>query len=93
MGGVWKTELDKLPADLRPYVERMLGRRGRPAVMDYVARHFRSRPGASPKLRAPRVEPAPPAKIEKRLEEMNRRLEDLRRSMEEMRAKQPPHNP
>jgi prefoldin subunit 5 len=39
------------------------------------------------------MEPAPPANIEKRLEEMNRQLEDLRRSLEELRAKQPAHNP
>lgn len=80
---VTENELDKLPGDLRPYVERMLGRGTAGLASDYVG----------PKLDAPCMEPAPPANIEKRLEEMNRQLEDLRRSLEELRAKQPAHNP
>jgi hypothetical protein len=86
---VTENELDTLPADLRPHVERMLGRGAAGLALDYVPAIPVPVPAASPKLRAPRVEPAPPANIEKRLDEMNRQLEDLRRSLEELRGKQP----
>jgi hypothetical protein len=87
---VTENELDKLPADLRPYVERMLGRGAAGLAQDYVPAISVPGPPAPPKFRAPRVEPAPSANIEKRLEEMNRRLEELRRSLDELRAKQRP---
>ncbi len=92
----WETtepELDKLPADVRPHVERMLGRGplgmlGGPLTFDFV-----------PDAALPDGEidaPAPPEsmalprgdrileRIERRFDETNRRIDQLMREMEEL---------
>ena len=90
---VAENELDKLPADLRPYVERMLGRGAASMVMDYVPAYPVPRPvPPPPKVQTLRAEPTPSTNIEKRLEEMNHQLENLRHSVDELRAKQAEKN-
>lgn len=88
-------EVDKLPEDIRPHVERMLGRAAKAPMgqfkpFDYV-------PDWTPPgwREGPQKErPAPPAdalqrRIEKRIEEMNQRIENLRKSIEELRKGRP----
>lgn len=73
-------ELDKLPKDVRPHVERMLGR-----VVGGPAEQIR-RFDFVPDWKVPeRLE----ERLEKRLDEMNRRIEQLRKSIDELREKRP----
>ncbi len=76
--------LDKLPADVRPHVERMLGRYtvgfGQPDTWDMI----------------PDLGPAPvpgrphrPADLQKQLDQMHRQLEDLRKTLDELKAAPP----
>lgn len=86
---ITENELDKLPADLRPHVERMLGR--------VAAAPGPAGRGESPK--PPRAAPpdqpgaAPERRIEQRLErqmeQMNQRIEQLQKSIHEMRERLP----
>ncbi len=82
-------ELDKLPDDVRPHIERMLG----PIVGGRRDHHL---PGFdfAPDLTAPVPPQAPPeahpdGPLEKQLDDMNRRIERLRKSIEDMREKRP----
>jgi len=77
---VTEAELDKLPENVRPHVERMLGR----AVGGPEGRVFRF--DFAPDWE--RAIPSPPeGRLEKRLEEMNKRIEQLRKSIEELRER------
>jgi len=98
-------DLDKLPADVRPYVDTMLGRGVFGIIDRRLAVPGAALPGAMPpsvgtfNLRVPTpnmmsMQPFPgglDARIEKRFEEMNRRMDKLFRMMEEM--SQPGHHP
>lgn len=88
---VWEVsehDLDKLPDDVRPHVERMLGRLPpagpgglrvlprRPGEPDDAGeRHERAKPGAE------RLE----QHLERQIDEINQRLEEMRRSLERRR--------
>lgn len=79
---VAENELDKLPRDIRPHVERMLGQgaAGRVQVLPL--------PQGRP------VEQAKPAPgVEKRLEEMNRQIQQLQKSVDELRKRLPDGKP
>lgn len=78
-----ENELDKLPADVRPSVERMLGR-GPHEPGDHV-QFFDFVPGAPG---APAVAPESP-QAEKRLEALERRLDQMRKLIDEMRENRP----
>ena len=73
---VTEKELDKLPADIRPHVERMLGRGGVAGIMGGT---LNVGPGG----------PLPPGAVDgslrKQVEEMNRRMEQLLKQMEQPR--------
>lgn len=91
-------ELDKLPADVRPHVERMLGRGlmgvvGRLPTFDFVPKAEPS--GDLPTFDfVPKAEPGdqrqPPRgssqleRMEKRFEELNRRMDQLLKAVEEL---------
>lgn len=96
---VTEKELDKLPADIRPHVERLLGRGvfglglgfGGMGV-DFPADPIvgPADPGAPKTPGGPQAKPDRPLRhpggaIERRLEEMNRRIDQLFRSLEELR--------
>ena len=70
---VKEDDLAALPDDLRPYVERMLGKAGAIARLPLGAEAF-----------AP-FSPERDGRLEKRLEELNRRIDSLRQSIEELR--------
>ena len=77
---VTEEQLDKLPENVRPHVERMLGRvvggpEGRVFRFDFVPDWERTPPSPSE------------GRLEKRLEEMNKRIEQLRKSIEELRER------
>ena len=88
---VTEKEFDKLPADVRPHVERMLGRGplgvvGGPLTFDFVPEM--ATPEGKPEVPAP-----PPAaisrrgddlleRIDRRFDEMNRRMDKLMKEME-----------
>jgi hypothetical protein len=79
---VTEEELDKLPEEIRPHVERMLGRvvggsKDRVFRFDLIPDRGGTQPSASE------------GRLEKRLEEMNRRIERLRKSIEELQQKRP----
>ena len=88
-------ELDKLPEDVRPHVQRMLGR-APSGLLDHV-RQFDFEfvpdwtapgpPGGRP--------PAPNGRLQQRLEkcmdEMNRRIEQMNKSMQELFKRHRPH--
>jgi membrane-associated protease RseP (regulator of RpoE activity) len=79
---VTEKELDKLPADLRPQVERM--------VHPYDLKPTTAGAGWPPAARGPT--PAESRgrmdkQMQKHLEEMQRQIEELRRSMDDMRQK------
>ena len=95
-------DLDELPEDIRPHVERILGNLGPGAG------HIRAL-NLIPNLTMPqglkvqiheRLKPAPgqsPAErarkqMEKRMEEMNRRIENIHKSLEELRERSPRRN-
>jgi len=82
---VTEDELDKLPDDVRPHVERMLGRtpppkgpKGRSGDFDFVPEW----PGLRWQFR-------PEGPLEQRMEEMSRRIEELRKSLDQMRERRP----
>lgn len=94
-----ENELDKLPADVRPHVNRMLGRGpqelgGRFQFFDFV-------PEWAPPLATPDMgeKPSPSGekvfempsegRMEKRLESLERRLEQMRKSLDELRENRP----
>ena len=84
-------DLDKLPADVRPFVERMLGHNmiwmGGMNALDFV-------PDASQPSRmhaAPSSDLDP--RIEQRFNEMNRRMDRLFKMMEQMMADRPEPSP
>jgi len=77
---VTEEQLDKLPENIRPHVERMLGRaaggpEGRVFRFDFAPDWERAIP--SP----------PEGRLEKRLEEMSKRIDQLRKSIEELRER------
>lgn len=81
---VTEHELEELPDEVRPHVERLLGRipsvsSKRAPRLDF-APQWRNDPPTEPQ----RLEPIP-QRLEKRLEEMNQRMEQLRRSIEGLR--------
>ncbi|NLS94023.1 MAG: PDZ domain-containing protein [Planctomycetaceae bacterium] len=96
-------ELDKLPADLRPHVERMLGRHHGPGdSWNWFPKDFKvpnpleGREGMIEKKfeeLSRRIDQLPnplegrEGVIERRFEEMNRRLDQLRDSIEQLRGK------
>jgi len=82
---VTEDDLDKLPDDVRPHVERMLGRtpppggpKGWSGDFDFV-----------PEWPGPRWQVRPEGGLEKRMEEMNRRIDELRKSLDQMREQRP----
>lgn len=88
-------DLDKLPAELRPYVERMLGRGASDALVGSVDPDWRNWPTAggfgwfnrpAPSPGTMQVQPFPglDPRIEKRFDEMNQRMDQLMKLMEEM---------
>lgn len=87
-------DLDKLPADLRPSVERMLGRSTSNALFGAVGPNWPSLPppgaiGPFPTTSSPgmmQVQPLPSLdpRIEKRFDELNQRMDQLMKLMEEM---------
>ncbi len=94
-----ENELDKLPADVRPHVERMLGRGlqdwgGRFQFFDFV-------PDRGPEMPTPEADDSPaspeqalPAaplesRVEKRIQSLERRLDQMRKSIDEMRENRP----
>lgn len=95
-----ENELDKLPADVRPHVDRMLGRGsrelgGRFQFFDFVPDWGAEMPvvpgvsetPASPEATAPEVPLE--GRMEKRLESLERRLEQMRKSLDELRENRP----
>jgi len=95
-----ENELDKLPADIRPHVERMLRHGVRGLLVPRMEGGLA--PPASPtppppaaKPRAPsekrheaRAPSEPPGPIDKELDEMGRRLDQLRKAVDELKQKQ-----
>jgi len=91
---VTEDELDKLPAEVRPHVERMLGRipggaEGKPWLPGGKPWTWSYDFDFVPEWSVPHWEGRPEGRLEKRLEEMNRRMEELRNSIEELREKRP----
>jgi len=93
-------DLDKLPDDVRPHVERMLGRIPKgPAdaldSFDFVPNMTGPRWGSSRIEK--RLEPAPAEpsedrpqnRMQKRMDEMNHRLEELRKQLDQLRRDRP----
>lgn len=77
--------LDKLPDDVRPHVERMLGRtpppggpKSGPGDFDFI-----------PEWPGPRWQFRPEGGLEQRMEEMSRRIDELRKSLDQMREGRP----
>ena len=84
---VGEEELDKLPADVRPYVDRLLGPlwttpAGAQKVFDLVP-HWPAAAGPGP-IGVPLEN-----HLKQQLEEMNGQMEQLRRRVEDLRANQP----
>ncbi|HUG89435.1 MAG TPA: PDZ domain-containing protein [Planctomycetaceae bacterium] len=94
--GATEKELDTLPDDVRPYVERMLGR-GRPfqATLEVERERaglpaVRSRIATLPRVQLTQpAQPAPPqaASLQKQLDELNARLKELQKAIEALQAK------
>lgn len=85
---VTEKELDKLPKDVRPHVERMLGRM--PRIPTGRIQRFDFGPGRNIPGR-PRIEiqedlemDRHKGRLDKQIEEMNRRIEQLRKSIEQL---------
>jgi hypothetical protein len=81
---VTEQQLDKLPANVRQHIERLLGR------MPFSIKLFESGevPQPPPLQLRERVVPAQPeSRLEKRFEEMNRRIERLNQMIDELRQK------
>jgi len=79
---VTEDEIDKLPEEIRPHIQRMLG--GVPPVAPEQGKPFDFVPDWS---MPPGIEVPSPEGLEKRMEEMNRRIEELRKSLDEMRPR------
>lgn len=77
---VTEDELDKLPEEIRPHVQRMLGHVPLGAGAHMHSFNF----DLVPEWATP---PKAAGRLEKRMEEMNRRIEQLRKSIDEMREK------
>lgn len=95
---ITEKELDKLPADVRPHVEQMLGRgwrewSGRLQFFDFFPDWTpeASSPAApeTPSDKPPPSATAPSSRLERRLESLERRVEQLRKSLDEMRQAPP----
>jgi hypothetical protein len=83
-----ENELDKLPTDVRPYVDQMLGLAPGWLNLESAVRPHRLEvvpPGGSKVIVRPQTE--------KRIEEMSRQLDQLRKSLDELRAQTPPPPP
>jgi hypothetical protein len=83
---VTENELDKLPADVRSHVERLLG--GGPNATFGLFRGEAGAPGA-PLAAVPLPEVRPDVRLEKRLEVLERRLEQMHETLDELRATHP----
>jgi len=88
----WRTredKLDELPDEVRPHVERLLGRGlgawawGRAKVTEGPRAHVEAEPWKG----RPRDEIR--KRVDRRLEQMEKRIEELRKSIEELRKKGP----
>ncbi len=83
---VTEKELDKLPADVRPHVERMLGRAAGGAP--FVARMQSKPPGVLPPAEVGHrdviVRRADSGDTRRRLDEMNERLEAMQKALDEL---------
>jgi membrane-associated protease RseP (regulator of RpoE activity) len=75
-------DIDKLPADLRPVVERMLGHSTSNALFGIVGPS--TTPAPSPGTMQFQPLPGLDPRIEKRFDEMNQRMDQLMKLMEEM---------
>jgi hypothetical protein len=85
---VTEKELDKLPADIRPHVERMLNPGARWMEVPFG---FSPSPAWQPRVRVEaKPVPAPSPGVEQRLDEMTRQLEQLRKSVDDLRQRLPP---
>ena len=83
-----ENELDKLPTDVRPYVDQMLGLAPGWLNLESAVRPHRLEvvpPGGSKVTVRPQTE--------KRIEELSRQLDQLRKSLDEMRSQTPPPPP
>ena len=84
---VTEEQLDKLPDDIRPHVERMLGHYavgfGRPWTWDLIPE---VKPREAPRSPAGRAQPD--ATLQKQLDQMHRQLEELRKSLDGLKAGQ-----
>ncbi len=89
---ITEDQLDKLPEDVRPHVEGMLGRFALRRA-DKPAGPARKRWSYEfdfvPEWRPPHWEGWPEGRLEKRLEAMSRRIDELLESIEELRGKRP----
>lgn len=80
-------DLEPLPEDIRPHVERLLGRASARRLIPFdLVPDWEATEQAAPEA-APEAPAAPP--LEQRMREMDRRLEQLRNSIEELRRGQP----
>ncbi len=90
---VTEKELDKLPPELRPYVERMLGRLPLGADFDVEAGPEQAIPVPPPHATPPGAVPSGPAQPDKllgeRLEKMSRQIDELRKAVEDLKGKAP----
>ncbi len=77
-----ENELDTLPADIRPYAERMLGRGPNQIMAESLVRPPVAQTVPSPSSIAPQ------ARLDKQLDEMRQQIEQLRKTLDEMRAQQ-----
>ena len=89
---VTEDQLDKLPEEIRPHLERMLGRAAarraaKPGPPDQKSRSYDF--DFIPDWRPPHWEGWPEGRLEQRLEEMNRRIDELRKSIEQLRENRP----
>ncbi len=78
---ITEDELDKLPADIRPHVEHMLGRAPRVDLRAFGPEGRGLRP-------LPLPQPPGAEELERRLEQMGRQLEELRESLRELRRRE-----
>jgi hypothetical protein len=85
-------QLDKLPEEIRPHIERMLGRAAarRAAKPQAPAqRQWSYDFDFIPDWRPPHWEGWTEGRLEKRLEEINRRIDEMRESLDQLRGKRP----
>ncbi len=76
---ITEDELDKLPADIRPHVERMLGRVPKMDLKVFGPEGRLLHP-------LPLLQPPSAEGLERRLNQLGQQLEELRRSLRELRA-------